>query len=244
MRWIIGDIHGCVRELDDLLRKIRFDPASDELWCTGDIVNTGPDSLRALSLWLEAGGRSVIGNHDAYALLARSGAAPRRKDRLEELFESERCDELLGVLRAFPVMARLEREAKPGVVRLVHAGLHPEWKELDEIAERVDSMVHDDEWLQSDDVQFMTRVRCCDVKGERIRFVGRPEDAHPPYREWDAFYKGSDLIVHGHWAMRGYYRGERTLGLDSGCVYGGRLTAWAVDEERVESVACRETTGY
>src|SRR5262245_14511601 len=105
MRWIVGDVHGCVRELDDLLRRIRFDPAADELWCTGDLVNPGPDSLGVLTLWREAGGRAVLGNHGIYALLARSGTVPRRKDRLEELFRDERCDELFARMRAHPAMA-------------------------------------------------------------------------------------------------------------------------------------------
>ena len=56
------------------------------------------------------------------------------------------------------------------------------------------------------------------------------------FRPWDEFYRGETLVVHGHWAQRGYYRGERTMGLDSGCVYGGPLTAWCQDEDRVVQV--------
>jgi bis(5'-nucleosyl)-tetraphosphatase (symmetrical) len=244
MRWIVGDVHGCVHELDDLLRRIRFDPAADELWCTGDIVNTGPDSIGALKLWREAGGRAVIGNHDIYALLVRSGAIPRRKDNLDSLFKDARCDDLLAHLRSSPAMARFERDAKPRVVRVVHAGLHPQWTDLDAIAERVGAQPHDDGWLQSEDVSFMTRVRCCDRFGDRARFTGKPDDAPPPYKPWDAFYTGEELIVHGHWAMRGSYRGSGTMGLDSACVYGGKLTAWSIEEDRLEAVPCRVARGY
>jgi bis(5'-nucleosyl)-tetraphosphatase (symmetrical) len=244
MRWVVGDVHGCARELGDLLDEIRFDPGKDELWCVGDLVNTGPDSLSVLRIFRDAGGRSVIGNHDIYALLTRAGRTARRKDRLDGLFGSEECDALLARLRSSPALVRLERELAPSVVWLVHAGLHPLWNDLPALAARLEAQPHDDDWLHGEEISYMTRVRCCDRFGERVRFTGRPADAPPPYRAWDAFYAGDDLIVHGHWAMRGHYRGSRTMGLDSACVYGGNLTAWCVDNDRIESVRCREARGY
>lgn len=244
MRWVVGDVHGCARELDDLLTAIRFDPDRDELWSVGDLVNTGPDSLDALRIWRDAGGRTAIGNHDIYALLVRAGRVERRTDRLDDLFESPECDPLLARLRASPAMVRFERDAAPRGVWLVHAGVHPRWHDLAALAARLDSQPHDDDWLQGDAIAFMTRVRCCGSFGDRARFTGRPADAPAPYRPWDEFYTGEDLIVHGHWAMRGYYRGPRTIGLDSACVYGGRLTAWSIDEDRIESVPCRVARGY
>jgi len=102
MRWVVGDIHGCAREFEDLLEAIRFDAGRDELWSVGDLVNTGPDSLDVLRLWRDAGGRAVVGNHDIYALLVRSGRAPRRTDRLERVLAAPDADELLSRLRASP----------------------------------------------------------------------------------------------------------------------------------------------
>lgn len=244
MRWVVGDIHGCAREFRDLLDEIRFDPARDELWSVGDLVNTGPDSLATLRMWRDAGGRAVIGNHDVYALRARAGTVGRRNDRLDELYASKECDVLLARLRACPAIVRFERELEPRGVWLVHAGLHPLWTDLPALAARLDSQPHDDDWLHGDEVSYMTRVRCCDRFGDRAKFTGRPGDAPKPYRAWDVFYSGEDLVVHGHWAMRGYYRGPNTMGLDSACVYGGHLTAWCVDDDRVESVPCRVARGY
>ena len=244
MRWVVGDIHGCARELGDLLDEIRFDPGRDELWSVGDLVNTGPDSLGVLRIWRDAGGRSVIGNHDIHALRVRGGRIGRRNDRFDELFAARDCDALLAPLRAAPALVRLEREIAPQGVWLVHAGIHPLWNDLPALAARLEAQPHDDDWLQGDEVSYMTRVRCCDRFGDRLKFTGRPGDAPPPYREWDAFYTGVDLIVHGHWAMRGHYRGPKTMGLDSACVYGGHLTAWCVDDDRIESVPCRSARGY
>jgi bis(5'-nucleosyl)-tetraphosphatase (symmetrical) len=244
MRWVVGDVHGCAREFGDLLDEIRFDPASDELWSVGDLVNTGPESLETLRIWKDAGGGAVIGNHDIYALRAWGGSVRRRKDRLDELYASEDCDALLAQLRACPPMVRFERDLEPRGVWLVHAGVHPLWNDLAALAARLSAQPHDDDWLHGDEISFMTRVRCCDRFGDRLKFSGRPGDAPKPYRAWDAFYGGEDLIVHGHWAMRGHYRGPRTLGLDSACVYGGHLTAWCVEDDRIESVPCRVPRGY
>ena len=81
MRWLVGDLQGCARQLDALLSEVSFDPARDELWCLGDLVNRGPDSLETARLWRDVGGRGVLGNHEVYALLVRAGAWPRKRDQ-------------------------------------------------------------------------------------------------------------------------------------------------------------------
>lgn len=236
MRWLVGDVQGCARELDRLVREIRFDPARDELWCAGDLVNRGPDSLAALRLWRDLGGFGVLGNHDVNALLARSGRRPRSMPTLEALFSDPECDRLLARLRALPVLVHLPSSGDGPDVWVVHAGLHPEWTDLDAIARAFDGPEHDDDWLERDDVSFATRVRCCTPEGRMTRHTGLPGDCPAGTVPWDRLYRGGTLVVHGHWAMRGHYRGERTLGLDSGCVYGGPLTAWCQDEDRVVQV--------
>jgi len=88
-------------------------------------------------------------------------------------------------------------------------------------------------------VACATRIRCCKPDGERHRFTGPPDGCPAGFVPWDTLYRGPTLIVHGHWAMRGYFRTERVLGLDSGCVYGGPLSAWCQDEDRVVQVPAR-----
>lgn len=237
MRWVVGDIQGCARELERLLREIQFDPARDELWAAGDIVNRGPDSLAAARLWRDVGGRGVIGNHEVYALCARSGAWPRKKDTLDALYAAEDGDALLAMLRALPPLVLLRSRGRGPDAWLVHAGIHPRWTNLESVADALDRGVHDDAWLQREDVSFATRVRCCTADGVRSKFDRAPQDSPPPYRPWDEFYRGGNLVVHGHWAWRGHYRTPRVMGLDSGCVYGGRLTAWCQDEDRLVQVA-------
>jgi bis(5'-nucleosyl)-tetraphosphatase (symmetrical) len=246
VRWVVGDVQGCARELEDLLDAIGFDPGRDEIICAGDLVNRGPDSLATLRLWSGIEGRAVLGNHDIYALCARSGRWPRKSDRLQPLYDAPDADDLLARLRALPVLLHLPvpegttaREAW-----VVHAGLHPGWNDLHEVSRRLEEQPHDDDWLESAPVRFATSVRCCTVDGKRSKWDGAPEGCPGPFRAWDSFYRGDALIVHGHWARRGHYRGTRTLGLDSGCVYGGLLTAWCQEEDRIVTVPCREPGGY
>lgn len=236
MRWVVGDIQGCARELERLLSEIRFDATYDELWAAGDIVNRGPDSLDAARLWRDVGGRGVIGNHEVYALCARSGKWPRKRDTLDAMFAAPDADELFDRLRALPVIAYLPKHGLGPAAWLVHAGLHPAWHALESIAATLDAGPHDDDWLTSDEVSFATRVRCCSADGTRSKFDRAPADCPPPYRPWDAFYRGATRVVHGHWAWRGHYTNGKVMGLDSGCVYGGPLTAWCQAEDRVVQI--------
>ncbi len=236
MRWIVGDLQGCARELEALLRAIEFDPSRDQLWSTGDLINRGPDSLATVRLVRDIGGRGVIGNHEIYALCVRSGRWPRKHDTLDELFRAPDADELLAWLRALPALAFLPGSEDLRDVWLVHAGVHPRWTDLHAVARELESREHDDEWLLSDAVSFATRVRCCTESGERSKYDRGPEGCPPPYRPWDDFYRGEAKIVHGHWAWRGYHRTGNTIGLDSGCVYGGPLTAYCVEEDRVVQI--------
>ena len=237
MRWIVGDLQGCARELDALLATIDFDEHRDQLWACGDLINRGPDSLATLRRWRELGGRGVIGNHEVYALMVRAGRWPRKHDTLDAVFEAPDAEELLAQLRALPALVRLPAEgAAVGDVWLVHAGLDPRWTDLPALAERLGPGEHDDAWLLSEEVSCATRIRCCTADGERSRYDREPDGCPAPYQPWDAFYSGAATVVHGHWAWRGYYRGRRTIGLDSGCVYGGPLTAWCMDEDRIVQV--------
>lgn len=239
MRWLVGDVQGCARELDLLLEAIRFDASRDQLWCLGDLVNRGPDSLAAMRLWSSVGGLGLLGNHDISALLSFSGTRPRKLPTLKALFAAPDAEDLVGQLRQLPILVHLPPVGDGPDVWAVHAGLHPSWTDLPAVATRINDSPHDDDWLRGGDVVFATNVRCCTADGRRLEHTGQPDGCPPPSRPWDVFYRGESLVVHGHWAMRGYYRGERTMGLDSGCVYGGSLTAWCQDEDRIVQIPRR-----
>ena len=220
MRWLVGDLQGCVKPFERLLKEIRFDAQRDELWCLGDLVNRGPESAAVLRLWNDLGGHGILGNHDVYALLANSGAWKRKRDTLDDLFAANDREALFESMRRLPLMLYLPASVdNTPDVWIVHAGLLPGWTELERLSVAVNETDHDDAWLQSDAVSVATRVRCCTREGQLSRATGPPEVCADPFRPWDS-----------------YYRGERTLGLDSGCVYGGPLTAWCQDEDRIVQV--------
>ena len=125
--WVVGDVQGCLADLDALLEKIRFDPSRDRLWLTGDLVNRGPDSLGVLRRvkGLGKAALTVLGNHDLHLLACRHvpHQKPKHKDTFGDVLAAPDCDELLEWLRHQPL---LHHDASRGLT-LVHAGLAPDW---------------------------------------------------------------------------------------------------------------------
>ena len=117
---MVGDIQGCAPELEDLLAAIRFDPGTDELVCVGDLVNRGPDSVGVLRLLDEIGARSVLGNHEVYALRVASGRAERQCDSLDALYGDPEADRWLAWLRAGQALELAVDETGRTVIAEVH----------------------------------------------------------------------------------------------------------------------------
>lgn len=224
-RVFIGDVHGCADELEDLLELIDVYPQRHELWFVGDLVNGGPHSASVVRRAMSLGADAVLGNHDLHALACATGERQvRPRDNLAELLEAADRDVLLAWLRARPLL-----HTWPDIV-LVHAGLHPHWRDLDAMAARP---------YTADEADFATRVRHCDEAGGRPAKADDLGVAPPPFAPWDHWYGGDRTVVFGHWARRGLVVQSRLRGLDTSCVYGGRLTAWIAEEDRLVSVAAR-----
>ncbi len=126
--------------------------------------------------------------------------------------------ELRRWLAAQPIVRDL------GDILMVHAGVHPAW-DVDTLATRA---------LTEAEIEFATTVRYCATDGAAPPFDWPPPG--PPFAPWDSFYRGRKTIVFGHWARRGLVRGERAVGLDTGCVYGGSLTAWIAETDQIVQV--------
>jgi len=232
-RIFIGDIQGCREELEALLAKLRFDPASDVLCPVGDLVNRGPDSLGALRLLCKLDAQGVLGNHDLHLLQRAAGLrASRVGDTLEELLDSDEREVLLAWLAKLPFVRRWDD------VYLVHAGLHPRWRDP------VRELAGADPLHPSEAAQFAVRARYCEPDGAR---PGRDDSSKvapgPPFRPWHAFYRadehGNRTAAFGHWATQGLLVKPHLRGLDTGCVWGRELTAWIAEEDRLVSVRAR-----
>ena len=262
--YAIGDVQGCFTELRALLGAIRFDSGVDRLWFVGDLVNRGPASLLTLRFVRDLGDRSVcvLGNHDLHLLALAHGFVKRRADdTLDEVLAAPDRVELLEWLRHLPMI-----HVEGGRV-LVHAGLLPQWSpdEATALAGEVEAELRGpgyreflaqlygsrpDRWsedLEGVDrlrviVNAMTRMRFCTPDGA-MEFGTKGEATEGPagYLPWfDAPGRksaGATLIC-GHWSALGLRITPNLLALDSGCVWGGRLTAVCLEDRRVFQVPC------
>ena len=226
-RIFVGDIQGCLAELEALLERVAFRPGSDELHPVGDLVNRGPDSLGVLRRLrqLDAGG--VLGNHDVHLLRVAAGTrSTGRRDTLDELLAAPDRDELLAWLAGRPFVRGWDD------LLLVHAGLSPAWPDPLTALAGLDPLVADE---RSD---FATRVRYCAADGARPDSDWPvPSPPYVPwYEHWIARSGEERTVVFGHWAREGLIVRERVRGLDTGCVWGRELTAWIAEEDRLVSV--------
>ncbi|MGA3157071.1 MAG: symmetrical bis(5'-nucleosyl)-tetraphosphatase [Steroidobacteraceae bacterium] len=260
-RWGIGDLQGCSRELETLLERIRYRSDRDELWFTGDLVNRGPASLAALRRVheLRANVRVVLGNHDLHllAIALVPGRAPRRSDTLNDVLAAPDRETLLAWLLELPL---IHHEAGSGDL-LVHAGLLPQWNPALATAlaaEVCAQLRHDpvglltqmygdqpDHWdpaLAGMErwrliVNACTRLRFCTAEGRiDLKRKGAPGRAADPWMPWFSVPQRQSAavrVIFGHWSALGLFQAPGLLGLDTGCVWGGTLTAVNLDDPQV-----------
>lgn len=229
-RIFIGDVQGCREELETLLEAVRFDPVADALVLVGDLVNRGPDSLGALRILKRLDALAVLGNHDLHLLHVAAGTRELRPgDTLDAVLAADDRPALLAWLAAFPFVRSWED------AYLVHAGLHPLWRDPAAELAGVDPL------RPTRAAVFATRVRHCDPEGNLPPRDDPPPG--PPFRPWHEYYRpeehGGRIVVYGHWAARGLVVEKHVRGLDSGCVWGKQLTAWIPEEDRLVSVPAR-----
>ena len=259
--WAIGDIQGCDDELSALLDAIRFDPASDRLWFCGDLVNRGGQSLEVLRRVraLADAATVVLGNHDLSLLAIAARRNAERRKAPEEfglIFAADDGAELLAWLRGCKLV-HLDRDL--GWL-MVHAGLDPRWSaaQAETLAREVETRLRSKDHARllgqmfgnkppawSDAlkgvarmravINICTRLRYCDSKG-RIAFneKGMPGSQRPglyPWFEVPGQVKRQVRIVCGHWSTLGLFQGVGVHCIDTGCVWGGRLTALRLDGE-------------
>jgi bis(5'-nucleosyl)-tetraphosphatase (symmetrical) len=267
--WAIGDIQGCFDSLQRLLDKCRFDPAQDQLWMVGDLVNRGPQSLETLRFIRSLGPSAitVLGNHDLYLLMVAANAVPRRgkDDTLDPIFAAPDVAELLDWLKTQPLAHAQVLDGQRYV--MVHAGLLPEWTADDALALSAEVSQHlrgpqfaaflNALWGDSPlgwhkqlneldrarvIVNAMTRMRFCSKQGVMdLKIKGKPENApvgHVPWFEVPGRKTAKDTLVVGHWSALGLKMTPNLVALDSGCLWGGHLTAVSLPEREVIQVSC------
>jgi bis(5'-nucleosyl)-tetraphosphatase (symmetrical) len=262
--YAIGDIQGCYVELQQLLEKLRFDPAQDRLWLVGDLVNRGPDSLPVLRFVKSLGDKAitVLGNHDLHLLAVAEGIAElHRSDTLDEILAAPDREELLYWLRQ---QRLLHAE---GDYVLVHAGMLPQWsvKQAAGLAREVESALRGDDyatflarmygnnphnWSNDLDgykrlrviVNAFTRLRICTMQGEmEFKFKGEVERIPAGYLPWFEVPERKSrktTVIFGHWSALGLKVTPNVIALDTGCLWGGPMTAIRLEDRQLFQVNC------
>ena len=258
-RYAVGDVQGCCDELKALLARSRFSADRDELWFVGDLVNRGPASLETLRFVRALGANAtvVLGNHDLHLLALAFGSKRKSKDgdTLDDILEAPDRDQLLEWLLGRPIAVYDE----PRGDLLVHAGLAPDWtaRQAAKLAREVEAVLRDDprtlfdgmygnkpdRWNDNlrgmDRLRFIinvfTRMRFCEADGTLdLKAKGKPGEQAARLLPWfdvPGRKSANVRIVCGHWSTLGLVRRRDLLALDTGCVWGGALTAVDLDTE-------------
>ena len=262
----VGDIQGCYGGLCCLLDDLKFEPTKDTLWVAGDLVNRGPESLKTLRFIKSLGksARVVLGNHDLHLLAVARGAQGRkRKDTFDDILNAPDVNELMEWLRHQKIMVR-DKERK---VVMTHAGVPHIWKirQAKQYAKELEGVLRGDDcdtflkamygnepkiWCES--LKGVERWRVITNYFTRMRFIDQggildfdsklgPLNAPNGYKPWYGYARdGSTKIIFGHWAaLEGRVPNPQMIAVDTGCVWGGQLTAVNLDTWEKTSCDCR-----
>lgn len=264
--YAIGDVQGCFTALLALLDRLHFDRTRDQLWFAGDLVNRGPQSLEVLRFVKAVGDSAitVLGNHDLHLLTVAHGRGRLKpQDTFADVLAAPDRDELLMWLRHRPLL----HHDTTFDVTLIHAGMPPQWTlamaqayaaEVEAVLrgpeylhffDNLDSQTPDQEGIASGKWErlryityCLTRLRFCDAAGRlNDETTGPPGSQPPPFLPWFAIPQraSADLtIVFGHWSSLGLYQAPGVYALDTGCAWGGALTALCLETREHVSVSC------
>lgn len=249
--YAIGDLQGCYQELLRLLEVIAFDQRHDQLWLAGDLVNRGPQSLETLRFVKSLGDAAVVvlGNHDLHLLAAYcSDKRTEKRNTLNQVLDAPDCDELMRWLRHRPLFHHQNGFC------MLHAGLPPQWDfaKTVSMARKAEAVLRGTRYREffkhlygdkpnrwtsklkgNGQVRFsincFTRMRYCTADGALdFDYSGAPgtQPAHlTPWFQMPARKSADMKIIFGHWSALGYYAGDNCYGIDTGCLWGGQLTA-------------------
>ena len=258
--YVIGDIQGCFEELQRLLTKLKYCPSDDHLWLTGDLVNRGPHNAEVLDLAIsQPNVNCLLGNHDLHFLGVATGQQTlKHGDTFQDLLKNPKLHEYIDYLRNLPLLHYIGGKN----LALVHAGVPPQMSigkclalsgEVEKVlrSNRYENflaeMYSNQPSIWSDDLMgmdrlriitnYFTRMRYC-TKGGQLEFTHKTNIAPEGFAPWFSFKRSDNLkIAFGHWAaLNGYTGFNNAILLDTGCVWGRKLTALCIDTNTLFSV--------
>ena len=202
---IVGDVHGCFKELQALLEKVNYSKSEDRLIFVGDLINKGPFSMEVLE-WVKAEGSEVVlGNHEL-GFLNYLEDSERKRPKFELLISQMKGKEKEWGewMKALPLYI----EEDDFIV--VHGGIVPGKK------------------LEESPAELLTKIRTWNFGKE-----GLGKSDHPG---WYEFYHGEKLVIYGHWADEGLNVKDKTIGIDTGCAWGGKLSLIHLETREIHQV--------
>lgn len=268
--YVIGDLQGCFTPLLKLLEQVNYNPSVDELWFAGDLINRGDESLETLRFVRSLGDKAkvILGNHDLHLIAVAHGFATlKRGDTLQSILNASDRDDLIDWLRSQPLC---HYDATLDVI-MTHAGVPPCWSLADtlRLSREVETMLQSDQvedflqvmygnkpslWSEAltgmDRLRaitnYLTRMRFCRVDSKLdLKSKEGPNTARKDYAPWFAFpsqLSPSTRVVFGHWAaLEGVTNHSRFHALDTGCAWGGSLTAMRLEDNTRFSTPCNLT---
>jgi bis(5'-nucleosyl)-tetraphosphatase (symmetrical) len=253
--YLIGDVQGCDTALAQLLDEISFSPSRDTVYLLGDLVNRGPDSAGVLRRVIAYGAAAqcLLGNHDLHLLATACGARrPSRKDTLKEVLQAPDREALLEWLRQQHMALQLRHQAQDYL--LVHAGVLPSWtaQQTISLAQEVEAVLQGPDlndflhqmyanepaaWSDSLRgverlrliVNALTRLRYCSAEGvmefDAKEGLDKTPEGFMPWFDVPKRKTQDVVVAFGHWSTLGWLPRTDVLALDSGCVWGGCLSA-------------------
>lgn len=262
--YAIGDLQGCAQQAMALTDRICLDSETPYLIFVGDLVNRGPDSLATLRLIrsIQSKASAVLGNHDLH-LLALAGKVREigRQDTLHAALNAPDTEELIGWLRRQPLAIFEENHL------FVHAGVLPQWsvEQTLDLAHEVENVLRGPDWIDfltemygnspakwDDNLRGVERLRCIVNALTRLRYCqpdgtmvlntpeghDQPLDGIIPWFDLPERKTRDVIVVFGHWSQRGLVLAPNLIGLDTGCVWGGKLTAIRISDRTLFQVDC------
>ena len=265
MNYLIGDVQGCCDALDRLLEKVDFSPSRDRVYVLGDLVNRGPQSLATLRRLRGLGDAAVclLGNHDLHLLaVAHGGRKQRRGDTLDDILQAPDRDEWIAWVRHRPMAVFAHGWL------MVHAGVVPQWDVATtlQLAHEVEATLRGPDvgaflnvmygnepvqWSPALDgpgrlrlvINVLTRIRFCTADGTLDLASKEAAGATPagfyPWFDAPGRQTQDTPMAFGHWSTLGLVNRPNLLALDTGCVWGGHLTALRLDEGSREVIQVR-----
>lgn len=267
--YCVGDIQGCDDAFERLLAHIGFSPSRDTVYLLGDLVNRGPSSAAVLRrcMAMEGSIQALLGNHDLHLLATAQGVRkPSRRDTMDAILQAPDRANLLEWVRQQPLARQIEHGGE--TLLMVHAGLLPQWSAQDAtaLADEVHAALRGPQWpaflaqmygntpnrwdasLEGADrlrviVNALTRLRFCSPDGV-MDFESTESASHAPagLLPWfdvpERKSRGT-LIAFGHWSTLGWMNRPDLLALDTGCVWGGCLSAVRFGTTLAEREHCK-----